>query len=102
MKESHPNLSISDIQAWVGVASYRKGQSYFQQGAIIEPCQQGMTLKARCLGSSAPSYRVEVTMDEEGFTEADCSCRVGAGGRCKHVAALLLSWLDNTEVFMGR
>ena len=99
MKESHPNLSVTDIQAWVGSRSFSRGQSYFRQGAILEPRRQGMTLKARCLGSSAPSYWVEVTMDDEGITEAECSCPVGAGGHCKHVAALLLTWLDDPEAF---
>lgn len=87
------------IQAWVGSASYCKGQSHFLQGVIIEPLQQEMTLKARCLGSSALSYRVEVTIDDEGITEAESSCPVGAGGHCEYVAALLLTWLDNPEAF---
>ena len=73
MKKSYPNLSGSDILAWTGSASFSKGQSYFRQEAILEPRQQGMTLKARCLGTSAPSYRVEVTLDDEGIAEADCS-----------------------------
>jgi len=99
MKESYPDLTMEDIQAWVGQASYRKGDSYFHQGAIIEPRQQGMMLKAHCLGSSAPSYRVQATLDEEGIAEANCSCPVGAGSQCKHIAALLLTWLNNPEAF---
>jgi uncharacterized Zn finger protein len=99
MKKSHPNLSVTDIQAWVGSRSFSRGQSYFRQGAIFEPRRQGMTLKARCLGSSAPSYWVEVTLDDEGIVEAECSCPVGAGGHCKHVAALLLTWLDDPQAF---
>lgn len=99
MNESYPDLSVEDIQAWVGQASYRKGDSYFHQGAIIEPRQQGMTLKAHCLGSSAPSYRLQATLDEDGVAEANCSCPVGDGGHCKHVAALLLTWLNNPEAF---
>jgi len=99
MTDRYPSLHVSDIQSWVGPASFKKGQSYFRQGAILEPRKQGMTLKARCLGSSAPSYRVEVTMGTEGITEAECSCPVGAGGHCKHVAALLLTWLDSPEAF---
>ncbi len=99
MKEGYPKLSVKDIQAWVGAASFNKAQSYFHQGAILEPRRQGMTLKARCLGSSAPSYRVQVLIDDDGIAEADCSCPVGGGGRCKHVAALLLTWLDDPEAF---
>jgi uncharacterized Zn finger protein len=99
MKNGYPDLSVTKIQAWTGSASFSKGQSYFRQGAILEPRRQRTTLKARCLGSSAPSYRVEVTMENEGIIEADCTCPVGHGGHCKHVAALLLTWLDNPEAF---
>lgn len=99
MKESYPNLSVKDIQDWVGQASYRKGEFYFHQGAINEARRQGMTLKASCLGSSARSYRVQATLEEDGIADAECSCPVGSGGHCKHVAALLLAWLDNPESF---
>ena len=58
-----------------------------------------MTLKASCLGSSVLSYRVQATLDEVGIADAECSCPVGNGGHCKHVAALLLAWLDNPESF---
>jgi uncharacterized Zn finger protein len=99
LTENYPKLSIKDIQAWVDPASFRKGEAYFRQYAIMEPRRQGMTLKARCSGSSAPSYRVEVALDEEGIVGAECSCPVGASGHCKHIAALLLTWLDNPESF---
>jgi uncharacterized Zn finger protein len=42
---------------------------------------------------------VEVTFDDRGIAEAECSCPVGEGGRCKHVVALLLTWLDRPESF---
>ena len=99
MTDNFPDLSRKDIQAWVGSASYQKGLAYFEDEAIFEPQQQGMTLKARCLGNSAPFYQLEVTLDDDGIVTAGCSCPVGAGGYCKHVAALLLTWLDNPEVF---
>jgi len=99
MKENYPDISMQDIQVWVGPASFLKGKPYFDQGAIIEPRRQGMTLKASCLGSSAASYRVEVTMDDDGISVAECSCPVGFGGHCKHVAALLLTWLNTPVAF---
>jgi uncharacterized Zn finger protein len=99
MEENYPDLTVKDIQDWVGPASFSKGESYFYRGAIIEPRRQGMTLKASCLGSSAPSYHVQATLDKDGIVEAGCSCPVGFGGHCKHVAALLLTWLNTPEVF---
>ncbi len=99
MNENLPDLSMLDIQAWVGPGSLRKGKSYFDRGTIIEPRRQGMTLKASCLGTSAASYRVEVAIDDDGISVAECSCPVGFGGHCKHVAALLLTWLNTPEAF---
>jgi uncharacterized Zn finger protein len=99
MEENYPDLTVREIQDWVGSASFSKGENYFYQEAIIEPRRQGMTLKASCLGSSAPSYRVQATLDEDGIAEAECPCPVGAGGHCKHVAALLLAWVYDPETF---
>lgn len=102
MKANFPDLSISDVQDWVGSKSFSRGESYFQRGMILEPRRQWMTLMARCLGSSAPYYLVAITLDEDGILEADCSCPVGAGGHCKHAAALLLTWLDSPDAFEER
>jgi len=99
MKENYPNLTIKDIQAWFDPASFTKGKAYFQQEAIMEPRRQGMTLKASCIGSSAPSYRVKVILNKEGIAGAECSCPIGASGHCKHIAALLLTWLNDPEAF---
>ena len=92
-------LSHTDIQHWVGPASFQKGMFYFGQGAIHEARLQGQTLKARCHGSQAASYKLQVTLGLEGIASANCSCPVGAGGRCKHIAALLLTWVDAPASF---
>lgn len=99
MEENYPDLTVKDIQDWVGPSSFSKGEDYFYQEAIIQPRRRGMTLKASCLGSSAPSYRVKATLDEDGIAEAECSCPVGEDGHCKHVAVLLLAWVYDPEKF---
>lgn len=94
-----PAISADDIHARVGAQSFQRGRQYFQCGAIFAPRRQDATLKARCRGSSADSYRVGVTFDSAGIAAAECSCPVGDGGYCKHVAALLLTWLDDPAAF---
>jgi uncharacterized Zn finger protein len=101
MKDIGPVITIADIEDWVGPASFSKGEAYHRQNAIFEPRRQGMTLTARCRGSSAPSYRVQVVMDANGIASAHCSCPVGDGGHCKHVAALLLTWLEKPGTFQA-
>jgi uncharacterized Zn finger protein len=94
-----PRITDKDILTRVGESSFDKGEDYYQGRAILNPHRQGMTLKARCEGSSGGPYRVEVTFDQDGIAQADCSCPVGDGGYCKHVAALLLTWKNRPKDF---
>ncbi len=92
-----PALGRQDTRAVVGDAGYARGERYFRDGAIYDARRQGATLKARCEGSYDNAYRVEVAFDKNGIKSASCSCPVGAF--CKHVAALLLTWLDRPGDF---
>lgn len=94
-----PPLTHTDIKNWVGLSSFQKGMTYFSSGAINEAICQGQTLKARCRGSQAAYYQLQVTFGPAGIVSAKCSCPVGTGGFCKHVAALLLTWLDAPDSF---
>ena len=93
-----PTLTEADIHRWTGETFFRRGEAYFHEGAILYPRRQGNTLKARCQGSDYEPYRVEVTLGPGGITAGDCSCPVGSG-HCKHVAALLLTWLHDPDAF---
>jgi len=42
---------------------------------------------------------VEVQLDDDGIAWAECSCPMGSGGSCKHVVALLLTWMDAPDTF---
>lgn len=97
---SLPPLSEKDIRAWVGSKSFQRGQEYFKEGRIYEARRRGRTLRAHCEGSQGNDYRLQVTFGDKGLEEADCTCPVGDGGHCKHVAALLLTWLHQAEEFM--
>ena len=97
---SLPSFSASDVQHRVGQASFDRGRRYFRDRAIFDVRREGRTLKAACHGSLPDPYYLHVTFDEGGITEADCSCPVGDGGFCKHVAALLLTWLADPDVFV--
>ena len=98
---AHPFPAVNEgaISDWVGSRSFQRGRSYFKRGDILEPRLQGNTLKAWCQGSRPQPYRLWVAYGTEGIKKADCSCPVGGGGHCKHVAALLLTWLDDPDSF---
>ncbi len=99
MSETIPAVSEETISDWVGSRSFQLGRSYFENEAIFDPRRQGSSLKACCQGSMPQPYRLGVAFGAEGIEEANCSCPVGDGGHCKHVGALLLTWLDQPDAF---
>ncbi len=87
-----PKITERQIRNRVGERSFQRGWGYFKEGRIFDARRQGKTLKAHCLGNSEDRYSVEVTLDGSKVVSGSCSCPVGDGGYCKHVAALLLTW----------
>jgi hypothetical protein len=94
-----PKVTEKTIRGRVGERSLSLGERYFRNGSVFNMRRQGRTLKARCQGSHDEAYRVEVTLGDKGVAEADCSCPVGGGGHCKHVAAVLLAWRHEPDEF---
>jgi uncharacterized Zn finger protein len=92
-------LNEQQIRDWVGDASYRKGQPYARDGGILHPRRQGSTLLAQCQGSLPTPYRITAKLGARGVSSAECSCPVGEDGHCKHVAALLIAWMDDPSRF---
>lgn len=97
--ETIPQLSEQTARTRFDPQSWQRGRQYARDGAIINARRQGMTLKASCVGSMPEPYRVEVTFKPRGIARADCTCPVGEEGYCKHVAALLITWLNRPETF---
>jgi hypothetical protein len=94
-----PRLTKTDIRNWTDEIYFQRRQKYYEQGAIYDQKQQGMTLKSKCSGSQALFYRQEVIFNSKGIESAECSCPVGDGGRCKHIIALLLAWVNDPDSF---
>jgi hypothetical protein len=95
-----PQLTEIEIRNWVGERAFGRGRAYFLQSAILKPMRQGAILKATCMGSTEKDYRLFAELGPGGISAAYCSCPVGTGGRCKHVAALLFTWLDDPDSFL--
>ncbi len=93
-----PALTEKNIRTFAGEQNFQKGQQLAHDGAILNPEQQAMALKAYCYGSLPEPYRVQVTFDSSRINSYLCSCPAGASvyanrGR-EHVAALLLAWVE--------
>ena len=98
-----PTLTEQTIRTFVGEQNFQKGQQLARDGAILNPEQQAMALKAYCYGSLPEPYRVQVTFDGSRINSYLCSCPAGtsvyANCGCEHAAALLLTWNEQPEAF---
>ncbi|HEY1380590.1 MAG TPA: SWIM zinc finger family protein, partial [Gemmataceae bacterium] len=93
-------LTKPKILRQVGEASVHKAKAYLRKDVWSDLRVQGDTVKGRCRGQAPDPYRVAVTFEGDAIAGADCSCPVGAGGHCKHVAALLLYYREHPDVFV--
>lgn len=89
-----PGLVVDhNVRTFVGDGAFERAQEYVRDGAVFDARRQGDTLRGACEGQSAESYDVRATVSAAGeVSAAACTCPVGADGRCKHVAALLLTY----------
>lgn len=99
MSPDLPELSYSDVLDWTEPRFYERGIRYAKRGHIQSTRREGRTLMGECQGSRSHPYTLEVELEEDGIARATCSCPVGDGGRCKHVVALLLEWIDSPDTF---
>jgi len=91
-----PSISERAIRRLVSEQSFKRGEGYFYEGHISNERQRGYELLAECLGSEM--YHITITFDEKGVAVTDCTCPLG--GSCKHVVAVLLTWLHKPERFV--
>jgi len=92
-----PSFSEATIRQQASAESFRRGENYYWQGAVGSLVQRGNVLQAEVEGSQYEPYRVHITFDEGGITDADCSCPYDWGGWCKHIVATLLACLEDPD-----
>ncbi len=87
-----------DILRFVGERSFERGKAYARDGMVFDGARRKSSLLARCHGTLGSPYHVEVMLNAKGrITGGECSCPVGVN--CKHMAALLLTYLDEPDKF---
>ena len=92
-------LSTDAVRDWVGDHEIGKGRPYAESAAVSGGIRAGHVLKASVKGTRNRPYRVRVTLGEDAVEFGECSCPVGYYGKCKHVAAVLLAYLEEPARF---
>jgi uncharacterized Zn finger protein len=80
--------------------SFARGHELYQADAVFDTLRQGDLLTGKCKGSSAPFYQLNVQLDEGGIQEASCTCPYDWGGYCKHIIALVITYIHNPDAFI--
>ena len=89
----YPNITEDQIQDRCTKKVFSRGEGYFYDEAIENPMFHGWTLSANCQGSEDTPYHVSVELPPTGIADAACSCPYDWGGDCKHIVALLLTYV---------
>jgi uncharacterized Zn finger protein len=92
-------LSESVVKSLATPDSFTRGRELFQSGAIFDAIRQDNLLLAKCEGSSAPVYQLRIELDEGGIRGTSCTCPYDWGGLCKHLVAMLLTYIHHADVF---
>ena len=92
-----PQFTPDQIQQRCTEQSFTRGLEYFHAGAIGNPTLHGYTLSGICEGTDMDPYRVTVELMPTGVAAAACSCPYDWEGDCKHIVALLLTYLEEPE-----
>jgi len=93
-------ITESALKSLSSPESFTRGHELYQSDAVFDSFQQGDILTGKCEGSSAPFYQLRVRLDEGGIQEASCNCPYDWGGYCKHIVALMLTYMHNPDAFI--
>lgn len=101
MSPAKPSLNREDIRALASSQSFERGVSYYRSGAVFNTRKVGSELRGQCRGSDYAPYRLSVQLGANGVVTASCTCPYDWGGICKHLVALLLTWVHAPEEFQS-
>jgi uncharacterized Zn finger protein len=95
-------MSENILKSLSSPESFTRGHDLYQSDAVFDTFRKGDLLTGKCEGSSAPFYQLRVQMDEGGIQEASCTCPYDRGGYCKHIVALMLTYVHNPDAFIEK
>ena len=80
--------------------SFEKALDLYYSDAVFDTFSKGDTLEGKCEGRGQPFYQVDIELDNGLVSNAYCTCPYDWGGYCKHIIALLLTYIDDPTKFV--
>ncbi len=94
-----PKLTEKQVERFLGSRTFASDRAFARAGSLDNARAEGLSLKADFEGSMPYPYRAEVVLGPDGVVSINCNCSGHKYGPCKHVAAILFTWLDQPEQF---
>jgi len=92
-----PSISEITIRHHATSNSFSRGEDYYHRGAVTDLAQRGNTICAAVEGSEVAPYRISLQFDSGGITAVRCTCPYDYEGWCKHIVAVALTWVRQSE-----
>ncbi len=99
---SKSEVTLAEIRARANTNSFTRGEQYFRQNVISNTTRRGNVIEGDCAGSRSRPYHVQITLDKTGILTTACTCQYSYEGDCKHMVALLLTYLYRPADFDER
>jgi uncharacterized Zn finger protein len=90
------------IRNLASAQSFERGEDYYHNGSVYNVQKRGDMLMAEVEGSSYEPYQVTVELVKDQIVSTDCTCPYDRGGICKHIVAVLLTYLRDSEEIKER
>ena len=93
-QQTLPTLTETYLKQQFDARTLQRGRQYYEQGAIANPTRKNNTLSATCHGTEP--YQVSITF-KRGTSSIETRCTCAVRGYCKHLVALLLTYIHEPE-----
>ena len=88
-----PDITQVMVQQLATDKVFERGCDYYEHGAVLQVVRRGNRLFAEVEGSDYEPYQVVITLGKRGIGSFSCTCPYDWEGACKHVVAVLLTYI---------
>lgn len=92
-------LDVEQIKQRTNDKTYKRGLDIYRQQNILDPALRGNILEGYYQGSGLNPYHLQIEIDGDAIRSATCDCGYKRGDDCKHVVALLTTYIMEPDVF---
>ncbi len=92
---SLPRLEKERVIDYCGLQTFQSGREFLTHNPFYVIYREWSVLKGICEGTESPSYCVRILFNQHGIANSCCTCYTNRAAPCKHIAALLLMWLEH-------